>query len=90
MNAQLVLVEGEAAIEKEIMRHVDRMSRVGIGRLLIELTQTLALDPRPVVHAWMNQVAHRKAAANKLLPTTSLDSIPANAKPGSDLTPEVS
>jgi hypothetical protein len=71
MSAQLILIEGQQAIEKEIMQYVDRMSRAGIARLLAELTQALALDPMPVVQAWMEQVA-RRVTANKALQATGL------------------
>ncbi len=57
MGAKILEIEGQAEIEKRIIPLVDEFSRRGVMLLLSELAEPLALDPRPIVNAWMDRIA---------------------------------
>jgi hypothetical protein len=59
MGARIYTIEGVEAIEREMPALIDRFSRSGVLQLLVELAEPLALDPRPILNAWMDSVASR-------------------------------
>lgn len=59
IDAQIVTLEGVAGIQSRIPSLVDQVSRRGVAALLRELAGSLAIDPVPVISAWMERAAKR-------------------------------
>jgi hypothetical protein len=70
MGAQIYTIEGAEAIEREMPALIDRFSRSGVLQLLVELAEPLALDPLPILNAWMDSVASRASTSNCALQGT--------------------
>jgi hypothetical protein len=68
LAAQIQTVEGLQSIETGIASLVDQFSRNGVMLLLRELSEPLALDPTPIIRAWMD-TASRSTPTSPLLLT---------------------
>ena len=58
MRGGIIPLEGVIAAEERMPQMIDHFSRTGILQLLRQLTETWAIDPTPILTAWMDKTAN--------------------------------